>query len=71
MLFRPQGVDSLRPGACPTNDISIEFEIQTKLAVLWFKMYSTDHNEILHKSRQLHCRDVCKISLWLFEHIAN
>ena len=45
-----------RPGACPTNDISIEFEIGPKSAVLWFKMYSTDHNKILHMSQQLHCR---------------
>ena len=51
------------PGARPTNDISIEFEIRPKFAVLWFKMYSTDHNEILHTSRQCNCRDVCKISL--------
>ena len=54
----------LGPGARPTNDISIEFEIQPKFAVLCFEIYSTDHNEILHTSRQLHCRDVCKISLW-------
>ena len=51
-------------GARPTNDISIEFEIQPKFAVLWFEIYSTDHNDILHTSRQLHCRDVCKMSLW-------
>ena len=30
-------------------------------------MYYTDHYEILHTLRQLHCRDVCKISLWYFE----
>ena len=34
------------PGARPTNDISIEFAIRPKYAVLWFKMHSTDHNEI-------------------------
>ena len=45
---------SVSPGARPTNDISIELEIRSKFAVLWFKMYSTDHNEILHTSRQLH-----------------
>ena len=38
-------------GACPTNDISIEFEIRPKYAVLWFEMYSTNHNEILHTPR--------------------
>ena len=32
-------------------------------------MYSIDHNEILHKSQQLHCRDVCKISLRSVHHI--
>ena len=56
----------------PTNDISIKFEIQQKFAtVLWFKVHSTNHNEILHTSRQLHCRDVCKISLWSVQHILN
>ena len=43
-----------RPGTHPTNDISIKFKIQPKCAVLWFKMYCTNHNEILHMSRQLH-----------------
>ena len=36
-----------------------------------FKIYLTDHNEILHTSQQLHCRDVCKISLWSVEYILN
>ena len=35
-----------RPGARPTKNISIEFEILPKFAMLWYKMYSTDHNEI-------------------------
>ena len=39
------------PGARPTNDISIEVEIRQKYAELWFKIYSTNHNEILHTSR--------------------
>ena len=34
-------------------------------------MYLTDHNDILHTSRQLHCRDVCTISLWSVEYILN
>ena len=59
------------PGASPTNDISIEFVIRPKIAVLWFKIYSTDHNKILHTSRQYNCRDVCKISLWSIKHILN
>ena len=54
------------PDARPTNDISIEFEIRPKFAVLWFKMYSTDHNEIVHTSRQCNCRDMCKSSLLSF-----
>ena len=61
--------DRFWPGARPTNDISIKFEIKPKFAVLWFQMRSTDHNEILHTSRQCNCRDECKISLWSVEHI--
>ena len=34
-------------------------------------MYSTDHNEILCKSQQCNCRDVCKISLWLVKYILD
>ena len=34
-------------------------------------MYSTNLNEILHMSQQLHCRDVHKISLSLVKHILN
>ena len=56
-----------RPGARPTSDISIEFEIWPKCAVLCFETNSTDNNEILHTSRQLHYRDMCKISLWSVE----
>ena len=51
-------------GAHPTNGISVEFEIRSKCAVIWFQMCSIDHNEILHTSRQCYCRNVCKISLW-------
>ena len=51
------------PGARPTNDISIEFEIQPKFAVLWFEVSTIDHNKILHTSRECNCRDGCKISL--------
>ena len=59
----------IQPGARPTNDISIEFQIRPKFRVLWFKIYLNDHNKILHTSRQLHCRDVRKISLWSVEQI--
>ena len=45
----------------PINHISIEFEIRPKFEVLWFKMYSAHHNEILHTSQQCNFRDVCKI----------
>ena len=34
-------------------------------------MCLTDHNDILRTSRQLHCRDVYKISLWSVEYILN
>ena len=59
------------PGTRPTNDISIEFEIRPKFAVLWFKIYWTDHNKILHTSRQYNCHEVCKISLWSIKRILN
>ena len=49
-------------GPRPTNDMSIKFEIIPKFEVLWFKMHSTNHNEILH---------MCKIALWLVEHLLN
>ena len=58
-------------GPCPTNDISIKFKIIPKFEVLWFKPYSTDHNENLHTSRQCNCRDMCKILLWSVEQILN
>ena len=35
------------------------------------KICTTDHNRILHTSRQLHCCDVCKISLWSVEYAQN
>ena len=51
----------LRETWCPaTNGISIEF-----------KICLIDHNEISHSSRQLRCRDVCKISLWSAEYVMN
>ena len=53
-------------GPRPTNDISIEFKIRPNV-----KICVTDHKEILHTSRQLRCRDVCKILLWSVERILN
>ena len=50
------------PGARPTNDISLEFEFDQNMHC--FKMYLTEHNEIVHTSRQCNCRDVCNILLW-------
>ena len=41
----------LRSGARLTNDVSIEFEIRPKCALLWFKTHSTCRSEILHTSR--------------------
>ena len=49
----------------------IKLKIWWKFAVLWFKICLTDHNEILHKSRQCYCRDMCKISLWSAEYVMN
>ena len=60
-----------RTGARPTKNISIEFEIRWKFKTLWCKIYAADHNDILHTSRQCHCRDVCKVSLWSVEYIRN
>ena len=34
-------------------------------------MHSTKHNEILHKSRQVHCRGARKIYLCSVEYILN
>ena len=51
-----------RTGTSFTNDISIEFKIRPKFAVLLFKMDFTDHIDIC-------CRDVCKISLGSAGHI--
>ena len=69
--FRP--MRKSRPVWCthPTDHISIESEIRPKFAMLWFKMHPTDHNEILHTTRQCNCRDVCKISLWSVELFLN
>ena len=39
------------PVARPKDGISIEFEIRSKFVALWFTMWSTDHNEILHTSQ--------------------
>ena len=39
-----------------------KFEIRPKFAVLWFKMFFTNHDVILHMSRQCNSRDMCKIS---------
>ena len=59
----------LTSDARPTNGIWIEFEILSKLGVLQFTIYLTNHNKILHTSGQLHCRDMCKIMLWSVEYI--
>ena len=57
--------------ARPTNVTSIEFEIWSKFWVLWFKVCSTNHKEILYMSRQWNCRDICTISLWSAEYVMN
>ena len=62
---------NVRYGGRPTNDISIAIEIQWKFLMLLFITYSADHNEIVHKSQQRNCPNVCKISLWLVGHVLN
>ena len=44
----PQAMILLVPGAHPTKNISIKFEIQWNFVMLFFITYSADHNEILH-----------------------
>ena len=39
--------------------------------MLWLKICSTDHNEILPTSWQCYCHAVCKILFWLAEYIMN
>ena len=58
-------------GARPTNGISIEFEIRSKFWELKFEIRLTNHSEILYTSRQLHCREVCEISLWSVAYILD
>ena len=70
-VFDNIAADALIPATRPTNYISIEFEAQWKFVMLLFITYSADLNKILYTSRQLYCRDVCQISLWLFERILN
>ena len=69
ITLRRNGSNS--PGDGPTNGISIEFVIRSEFWYLHIKICSTDHNEMLHTSRQLHCRDVWRISSWLVEFILN
>ena len=67
--YKGQHSQSSISGAHPTNDISTELKIRPKIPVLWFKMHSADHDEILHTSRQFNCRDVCKnfaVISWYF-----
>ena len=45
-LQTPRFWFSFRPGTRPANDISIALEMRPQFAVLRFKMYSSDHNEI-------------------------
>ena len=63
-------IDLAQPNFRP-NDISIEFEIRPKYAVLWFKMNSIKHNDILHTTRQYNCCGVCKVSSWSVKYTLN
>ena len=52
---------------CETRQI--EFKVWPKFVVLWFKMFFTDQNKILHTSFQYNCRDMYKNLLWLVKYI--
>ena len=56
------------PGVRPTHNISIEFKIQPKFAVLWLKMYSTNHNEILYTAQHVQNFVVIGWTYFEFEH---
>ena len=47
------------PGARPTNNFSIKFEIQCHFVMLLFIPDSTDQNKFVILSCLKHCRDVC------------
>ena len=57
------------PGARPTNGIFDRIRNRSKFALFWFEICSTDHNELLHRSRQCYCRDISKISLSAAEYV--
>ena len=42
--------------------------LNAKIAVLCFKMFPVEYNDFLHTLQQCHCREVCKMSLWLIYH---
>ena len=61
-----------RPGARPTNGISIEFEIRPTFAVLWFECaqpittkFCTPHDGVTVG------REVCATLLWSVEYVMN
>ena len=45
--------------------------MRPKFEVLWFEMYSTHPNLILHTSWQCNCHDMHKILLWSVAHMLN
>ena len=49
------------PGARPTNDIWMEFEIQRNIVMLLVLIYSTDHNHIFK------CAKFCRDRLTIYE----
>ena len=64
-----------QPGARPTNDISIEFQIRPKFGVLYIEIFLNDHNDISARYTVVTCWkcrcDRVQISLWSVEHILN
>ena len=39
--------------------------------LIFYDLRQNVYDDILHTSRQCHCRDVCKISLWSVEYNRN
>ena len=58
----------LLPGV-PLMGFRSNSKFDQNLECFWFRTCSTDHNEILHMSRQRDYRDGCKMSLWSAKYV--
>ena len=61
----------LKPGLAPVPLTVLRSNSKFDQNMVRFKICSNNHTEILHTSRQLHCRDVYKISLRPAEYILS